>query len=857
MRPLRTSASADAANPLERARSDLAAGLHKRRSPASLLSAYTRAMDAIVRGLWAECAPGPEAALFATGGYGRRELYPGSDLDLTILLTDSADAAVRARVESLVRRLWDLGPKVGAAVRTLAQTEDAATRDASTFTALCEARRLAGSRRLAAALERLLAAPGIWPESAYLAAKLEERGERHARLGGTAQRLEPSVKESPGGLRDLHTLCWIGARRLDRRQAGLIELERGGLILPRERRRLERAGRILARARLALHLLSGRNEERLLFDLQPRAAELLGYRARPGALAVERFMQDYYRAAATTVHVGNLVFTAMAEHPAPAVPLGADLVARGTAIDFARPEALAQRPDLIFEIFLRWQRNMQLRGLAPSAQRALTAAAPAVTANFRKDPANRGAFLSLLGAPARVAAALATLHEVGLLGRYLPAFARISGRMQYDLFHVYTVDEHVLRVVANAEELVRGRFEPARADLRAAAERIDRPDLLFLAALFHDLAKGRGGDHSVLGAREARRFALGHGLGRAAGDLVAWLVRRHLSLSLTAQKSDLSDPRVITEFARLVGDQRRLDYLYVLTAADVRATNPSLWNSWRAALFGELYQATSGTLWRGLATPLDAASELAARKRETRTLLGGGNPGVARLWQALGDDYFMQYSPAEIAWHTRELLAVSGPPAVFMRPSPDGAGTLIAIYSTRAAFAFGRVTAALAQLGLTIVGARCVPVGGDRTLDTYQVLEHDASPIEDERRLARVKATLVEELARHSGGPPRVTRGAPRQVRLFQTPTRIAIAPDPGERHTVVELTASDRPGLLAAVGRAFRRSAIYLRTAKIMTAGERAEDVFHVTRADGRALEPADVRALEAALYEEIAAEL
>lgn len=841
---------------LARARDELGAGIEARDAPARLLAAHSRALDAILRRAWNEAAPGKQAALFATGGYGRRELYPGSDIDLAVVLADTAGADVRARLEGFVRRLWDLGLKAGVGVRTLEETRAAAAGDAATYTALGEARRLAGPRTLGEHLDVLLAEKTLWPFDDYLEAKRVEREERYARYGHSTQRLEPSVKESPGGQRDLATLSWLAAKRLGRRRADFRELERLNLVSAEERRALAAAARTLARIRLALHHLAGRGEDRLLFDLQPRVAELLGYRARRGTLAVERLMQDYYRAATGVARATSLVFATLEAEPAEPRPLAAGLVARGDAIDFDRPERPRETPALLLGIFRRWQQEPTLAALAPSARRAIAASLPAVGASFRRDPVNRANFLALLASPDRVAAALAAMHEAGVLGRYLPAFARITGRMQYDLFHVFTVDEHVLRVLANVEALLEGRFEPAREDLLAAAARIDRPEIIYLAALFHDIAKGRNGDHSVLGARDARRFALAHGLVRADADLVAWLVRHHLALSITAQKSDLSDPRVIAEFARLAGDQRRLDYLYVLTAADVQATNPSLWNAWRSALFGELYQASAKALWRGLAHPVDARGDIAARKREARARIGGGNPAVARLWQMLGDEYFLQYQAEEIAWHTRALLAVAGPPAVFLRTAPLGTGTAVAVYCARRSFAFARVTAVLAQLGLSIAAARCVPVGKGETLDTYLVLEADGKPIEDPRHLARVEALLEEELRREAGAQRRVTRPTPRQVRLFRTPTRISFAEDPDGRHSVLELHAGDHPGLLAAVARAFKRCGIYLSAARVMTVGERAEDVFHLTDAGGQPLDVETRSELEKSLREEIAAE-
>lgn len=841
---------------LAEARAALAAGIEASRAPRPLLRAHARALDAIVRQAWCEATINTDAALFATGGYGRRELYPGSDIDLAVVLAHPATPETHARLEPFIQRLWDLGLKTGASVRTLEETCTAAAADVATFTALTEARLLAGTRDLEKKLHGLLTDVALWPEAAYREAKRAERAARHARYDDSTQRLEPGIKEGPGAQRDWMTLTWLGARHLGQRQATLGELEQAALITPHERRQLANAWRVFARLRLGLHHLAGRAEERLLFDLQPRLADLLSYRPRPGVLAVERMMQDYYRAATAVARINALVFQSLTPDEGPRRELAPGLVAHGKFIDFAAPDTLQKNPELALGIFRRWQDEPALTNLAAGARRTLASSLKLVDHRLRSRPELRALFASILAAPTRVAPALRIMHETGVLDRYLPAFARITGRMQYDLFHIFTVDEHVLHVLANVEALREGRFEPARADLKTAADRLDRPDILYLAALFHDIAKGRGSDHSVLGARDARRFARAHNLATADTELVAWLVRHHLSLSITAQKSDLSDPRVIADFARLVGDQRRLDFLYVLTAADVRATNPSLWNAWRGTLFGELYQATSKALWRGLEHPLDAKAEIAAHQRTARTLLGGGNPRVTRLWNTLGDDYFLQYSADQVAWHTRLLLGVSGPPAVFLRPNPNGAGTAIAAYASRRTFAFARITAGLAQLGLTIVAARCVPVGRDETLDTYVVLEADGSPIEDSHHLQRAQDLLLEALTQERATERRSVRPTPRQVRLFATPTRVECSTDDEACHTVLELYAGDRPGLLAAVARAFRRCGVYLRTARVMTIGERAEDVFHITGAEGRPLDETQRETLTAAVKEEIAAE-
>lgn len=838
---------------LNAAREELAQGIIRGENPSVVLARHSNSLDKLLRTVWRSIHPERSIGIFATGGYGRRQLYPGSDIDLAVIIEDSHDSKSAEAVEQFVRELWDLGLKVGISTRTLAQSRQAVEEDSTIFTALLESRRLTGPKAMEHELDKILFDPCIWPLGRYLASKLSDRNARYQRFDGSSQRLEPSVKESPGGLRDLLSIQWVGARYLGQRPRGIRLLEQAGLITARERRTLARAERMLSRIRVGLHYLSRRGENRLLFDLQPRLAEWLGYKARPGTLAVESMMQDYYRAAGTIARISAMVFQLLeTSHSNHAKELTTDLLLRGGLLDFTSASTVQRNPALILEIFHHWQSNTAVTGLTPNAKRTIAGSLKLINAQFRANPKNRQEFLRLFKSPIRVTEVFFTLHETGILARYLPAFGRIAGRMQYDLYHLFTVDEHVLHVIANLESLRQGRFGLARPDLLEAAKRIDRYDLLFIAALMHDICKGRGGNHSQLGATEARRFSRLHGLSLADTELVVWLVKDHLSLSITAQKRDLSDPEVISEFARQVGGQRRLDYLYVLTAADVCATNPSLWNAWRGSLFSELYESTSQALWRGLENPTNAEAKVAARKRDARELLGGKNSGISRLWRRLGNDYFLQYPTDEIVWHTRNLMAVRKPPAVFLRRVPDGAGTAIMAYCLRSNFAFARVTGALARLGLSIVAARCVPVGTNATLDTYVVLEADGRPIEEERQLQRIAQFLKAELVRPEAEETAPSK-APRQVRMFSTPTRIEITSVPQRGQTLIELHAADHPGLLAAVGRALHRGNVQLRLAKVMTIGERAEDVFHITDSSGNPPPLEALRSLKYALHEEI----
>jgi [protein-PII] uridylyltransferase len=503
------------------------------------------------------------------------------------------------------------------------------------------------------------------------------------------------------------------------------------------------------------------------------------------------------------------------------------------------------------------QQHPELRGVRATTIRALGRHLWLIDEEFRQNPRNHRLFHEILRAPVGVTHELRRLNLYGVLGRYIPAFGRIVGRMQYDLFHAYTVDAHTLFVVRNLRRLALPRFEHEFPELSRLMATLPKPELAYLAALFHDIAKGRGGDHSELGAVDAEAFCLEQGLSRYDARLVAWLVRHHLLFSVTAQKKDISDPQVIREFARLVGDQTHLDYLYLLTVSDVRGTNPKLWNSWKSALFADFYERTKRALRRGLEAPLDQeelVTEVRAAARDECTRLGLGAEQVDAIWTRFNDAYFLRHTPAEIAWHTG-LLADRDPgesaTLVAVRHTPERGGNAVLTFLPRRQQNFARTTALLDQMGLNILDARITPLEGGMSLDTYLVLEDNGAPIADRHRAQEIEQQLWRVLQGPEAALPVVTRRAPRQVRMFTTPTQITFTDDPVQNRTILELIAGDRPGLLSEIGKVFLTERIDVTTAKIMTIGERAEDVFFVTDHQGRALSEPARRRLQDQLFE------
>ncbi len=798
-------------------------------------------------------------ALVAVGGYGRGELMPCSDVDVMVLLPQGDEPAWTAPLERFLTFLWDIGLETGHSVRTIDDCQREALADLGVATTLFEARLLAGSSKLFDAMRRALAPDRLWSSRDFFDAKLREQTERHHRFHDTAYNLEPNVKQGPGGLRDLQTIAWVAKRHFG--ADTLQELAAHGFLESRELAQLESAQAWLWRIRFALHLVSERREDRLLFDHQIRLARLFGYEDATYTLAVEQFMQRYYRTAMFVSWLNELLLQQfreeiLADRDAPALPLSRHFQERDECLEATSDDVFTRNPSALLELFVVLQQNPRLRGVRARTIRLVTQHLWLIDEEFRQNPRNQRLFLEILRAPAGVTHELRRMNLYGVLGRYIPAFGRIVGRMQYDLFHAYTVDAHTLFVVSNLRRFALERYDHEFPKLAQLFRSLPKPELAYLAAIFHDIAKGRGGDHSELGAVDAEAFCLEQGLSRYDARLVAWLVRNHLKLSVTAQKQDIADPQVVNEFARAVGDQVRLDYLYVLTVADVRGTNPKLWNSWKATLFDELYERVKQALRRGLESPLDReelVAETQALARERLAAAGIDPAAVQRVWSTLTDAYYLRHSAAEIAWHTSELAARAsgdGSPLIAVAEHPDrGGATVVLVYTHGRHHSFARATAALDQQGLSIQDARITPTADGGSLDSYLVLEDSGSPITDRDRIAGIESHLVRSLAEKSAAAPIVTRRVPRQVRMFTTATQVTFSADPENGRTIVEVVAGDRPGLLSQIGKVFWDQKVELHGAKIMTVGERAEDVFTVSDETGRPLEAARCQALADAL--------
>jgi [protein-PII] uridylyltransferase len=794
----------------------------------TLLVGVSRLTDRILSEMWDAHDLPDRASLVAVGGYGREEQFPQSDVDVLLLLDDDLPESDRARFETLIAQLWDVGLPIGSSVRTLSECLAEARGDITIQTNLLEARWVAGKRPLFQRLRRALVEQMDVPT--FFQAKTLEQKVRHGRHADVALLLEPNLKESPGGFRDVQTMLWIS------RAAGLATnlngLARAGLLSPTEARVAAADLRLLSHLRIRLHLASNRREDRLLFEFQEPIAQGMGVTTSGTRRASERLMQRYYRAARHVRLINELVIGELRTRLLPplaphALPQSPGFRAAGNLLD-ADEDLFVRQPEALLETFLVLAREPEVNGCTPRLLRALWRAGRGIDAAFRRDPANHRRFLDLLRQPRGVTLTLRLMHRLGILGRYLPLFERITGQMQHDQFHIYPVDEHTLMVARNLRRLAVPEFAHEFPLAHRLMDDCKRQDLLLLAALFHDIAKGRGGDHSSLGALEAKRFCRSHGLDAMETEMVAWLVAEHLSLSQVAQKQDLSDPEVIAGFARKCGDVRRLTALYLLTVADIRGTSPKVWNAWKDKLTRELYLSARRVL-EGGSPVADSVEEKKEQARAQLRLYGFGEDSEAILWKRLDDVYFLRQDARDIAWQTRRLLPVLEREKFIVkaRLAPVGEGVEVLVFAPDEEALFARICAFFARLGYTILAARIHTTRDGFALDTFYAFDPEQRQVAYRDFLNYIEHELAGELARHETSAPVPTGRISRRLKAFPIEPQVSLSPSDNGKDYVLTFTAGDRPGLLANVARLMHQHGASVLSARINTLGNRAEDVF------------------------------
>ncbi len=818
------------------------------RSATELVPLHASVVDELLRRAWRQFFPDDTAALtlVAVGGYGRGELHPASDIDILVLARDEPERHGET-ISAFLTFLWDIGLEPGSSVRTIEQCVAEAEKDITVATTLQEARHLAGPEELFAEQQRRCGPEYIWPSREFFRAKFEEQQQRHRRYNDTAYNLEPNVKEGPGGLRDIHILAWVLKRHY-----GVNTLEetvtRGFLTLE-EYHTLMAGQTLLWQARFGLHVFSGRREDRLLFDYQRTLASHFGYRDTPRRLAVEQYMKQYYRTVLELSRVTEMLLQLFqeellyADEAGEPQPVNARFQSRKGFLEARYPKVFEYHPFALLEVFLLMAQHPEFKGVRANTIRLIRAHRHLIDVEFRNDLACRSLFMELIRQPVGVTHELRRMNRYGVLAAYLPVFDNIVGQMQHDLFHVYTVDEHTMFVVRNLRRFTVPEFSHEFPLCSEIIAQVPKQELLVLAGLFHDIAKGRGGDHSELGAEDALEFCQHHLLSDYDSRMVAWLVRNHLLMSHVAQRQDITDPVVVNAFAEKVGEKSRLDYLYLLTVADIRATSPSLWNNWKDSLLRELYFETRQALRRGVENPEALADYIARTRSEARALLEESDISagqVETLWAKLGDEYFQRCSPAEIAWHTRALLHhdTHDGALVLLDEEPRRGSTELAIFCADRPDLFAALTRMLDQLGLDVVEARIIDTGQDMVVDTFQVLEANGETVSDPRRAQEIRERLREACAQTELEPPRDELPLSRQSKHFRLTTEVRFTPDPAHPRTVMEISTWDRPGLLSRIGYALAQEKVRVVNAKIATYGERARDFFFLTDRKGKPLD-------------------
>ena len=802
-----------------------------------LVKARAWVVDRLILYAWHNLIPDDEdISLVAVGGFGRGELHPHSDVDLLILLADSTPAdELRTAIEAFVTLLWDAGFYLGHSVRTLEACVSEAKKDVATATSLMESRLLSGRKDTMLEMLDATAANQVWSAAEFFDAKFAEQVQRHQQYHDTAYNLEPNIKESPGGLRDIQMIGWVAKRHFNTQS--LHTLVERGFLTESELQDLKDGRTFLWEIRFALHLLAGRGEDRLLFEFQRQIAEHF-YPAddslHPNA-GVERFMQRYYRTVMQNERLNEMLLQLFSEEllPQEYLPLedlGDDFSVSLGFLEVSSDDLFKRRPVAIMELFLLLAKHERLRGVRASTIRLIRDNLHLVDESFRADPQARQYFFELFCQPSGVYTQLQRMNRYGVLAAYIPAFANIVGRMQFDLFHVYTVDQHILFVVRNLRRFAYGKYRSEFPHAEDIFQQIDHPEILYLAALFHDIAKGREGDHSTLGAQDALSFCLNLPIKEEHAERVAWLVEQHLVMSQTAQRRDITDPETLRGFCEIVGTQARLDYLYLITIADIAATSPKLWNNWKGSLLWELYTITSRALAEGSSNIFDREHHIQKSKAEVRDRLlekGLDLQAVDTLWASLPQDVFLSYSGDQLEWTATKVLSLTPgyPVLVAIREVKKQGISELLVHAPDYDGLFSAVTTVIDEIGLDVLSARVGITTSGKSFDLFQLMDGNAQGLND-IDCNRLKTRLRKVLA-DAEIPKPVVRRLPRRLRPFKSAPQIHFSAAHGGEKTLMDLTCSDRPGLLSDISLAFNACGIRIHDSKITTMGDRVEDAF------------------------------
>jgi [protein-PII] uridylyltransferase len=801
-------------------------------TPASAVEAVLKrrctCVDEALISLWDSIEMPAQYSLVAVGGYGRGELFPFSDVDVLILINEEPNETNTEKLEIFCGSGWDIGLEIGHSVRTPAQCIEEAGKDITVQTALVEARFLAGNKRnfndLKSSLKKALEV------KAFFRKKTLELRQRHAKYQETPYSLEPNCKESPGGLRDLHVILWVcRAANLGNSWA---EMAKKGLITPFEAAKLRNNERTLKKIRYQLHVTTGRREDRLVYDVQTQLAESLGYHPTAAKRSSEQLMQLYYLAAKAVMQLNTILLQnielSIFGTNAQAVVIDDEFQETDSLLDIRNDEVFAKNPSAMLRAFIVMQQNPRLKGMSARMLRKLWHSRVKINSDFRKNPVNKALFIEFFKQPQGIVHELRRMNETSVLGRYLPVFRKIVGQMQHDLFHVYTVDQHILTVVRNLRRFTMAEHAHEYPYCSQLMANFDDHWLLYIAALFHDVAKGRGGDHSVLGEVDARKFCKDHGFNEENTDLVAFLVKHHLTMSNIAQKKDLSDVEVLKDFAALVKTPRNLTALYLLTVADIRGTSPKVWNAWKGKLLEDLYRLTLKYLGGEAPNRRQMLAEQQAEARRILRLYALSDDVQDKLWAQLDVSYFLRQGPSDIAWHTRHLYwrVDTEQPIVKARLSSIGEGLELLVYTRDEMDLFARICGYFDSKNLSILDAKIHTTSHGYALDSF-LIQHDSQHEFYRETLSLLEAELQDRLVKRLPLEPPVFGRMSRQSRHFPVRPSVDLKPDEKGNQYLLTVSATDRTGLLYSITRLLAQYKVSVQTAKIMTLGERAEDTF------------------------------
>ena len=803
-----------------------------------------------------------EISLIAVGGYGRKEFYPKSDTDLLILINDQKKEQHKKNISHFLAYLWDIGIEVSHSTRTIKECITEGSRDISIATTLLESRYISGSKKMFENLIKTIdESKSFWSNKDFYQEKVDEQIKRHLQFNNTAYNLEPDIKNGPGSLRDLHTIFWLCKKFLgiDR----IEELLNHNILTEKQLQQLINSRNFLSLIRYSLHSETKRAENRLLFEYQKKLAKQLNYEDQDHLIGVEIFMQDYYKSARTISRMNEIILQILKQQfleisEKKIKDINQNFQIKNQLVGLKEDISFKDKPALLLEIFLLFQKNKDIEGIDAKTIGLITNNLHLINKDFRRKIEHKEIFLEILKAPEGVTHELRRMNLYGVLGHYIPAFGLIEGRMQYDLFHAFTVDEHTLFVVSNLRRLALTRFNHEFPEDSQKMQAIESPEILYIAGLFHDIAKGRGGDHSIIGAEEAEVFCLDHGLTNYDSKVVSWLVMNHLVFSLTAQKKDIYDPNVIRDLALLIGDELRLDYLYLLTVCDVRATNPTLWNSWKKRLFDDLYLLTKKALREGLEEPIDKEELIREKITLTKNELNNHEfQNVENFLSYFDDDYFIKFNMNEIL--KQSLVMIN-------RNIPNKAQDIIDIsaidnedYFYAFVFtqidneSFYKITSIFEQEGVSVRDAKVVRVNEEYCIYSFYFDHMRTMKDEINQKNEAINKYINEAMASDSFSAQSGPQILSRRLRSFDKKVDISFSEDLIHNRTVMEITCIDRPGLLSNISKILKEESIWIQSAKIATIGEKADDIFYLNNSKKECIDQSIYESLKTKINDSI----